>query len=608
MFKPDENDDRINYSTILMPPDGYKLDKAIGTTYSLDLEALTAISICLGLAEESDSRLLQNPISMLNALQKVSDKLVLFCEAGQIKVPSRHIQLAMLLEKMVVEIALPRDKKLGSYPLFHPKAWILSYIDSYGDKKYRFVVMSRNLTFSRSWDIGFAVDSSKNARQREKTKPICDFLDYLAKNVDNTIENAAAKRNLLFQMRAELRNVSFSLDSKEFGENFAILPLGIGKKAYVMQKDMLFDKEKGSLDELIVMSPFLSRDVIADFNKLANCKRTLITRRSELGKLKASDVNNFTIYALKDEIIDGEEEISDELAAKMKQDIHAKIYLIRRNKDVSLYLGSMNATYSAINKNVELMLRLDTDNTSLDGDKFLADIFCGSAGDKKNPFEEIRIDDILQHTVVDDVNRSRLEQKIKELCRSKRQAVVSKDENTGGYKIIVEFEKVQVDDDIKISPLNSRQEQSLSKNMEFTDLEIWQLSEFYRITAISGEDTISRLIMIPTTGFPDNREGAMVNSVVKDRSTFVEYIAFVLGDDYISSMLESRQMKESGFLSHSPRAMPAIYEKMLKTSVEEPDRLKDIGYVLKIITDKDIVPNEFRKLYETFCHALKIRG
>lgn len=55
------------------------------------------------------------------------------------------------------------------------------------------------------------------------------------------------------------------------------------------------------------MSPFLSESVIADFNltdrALSDCKRTLVTRRSELGKLKASDVDNFTIYALKDEII-----------------------------------------------------------------------------------------------------------------------------------------------------------------------------------------------------------------------------------------------------------------------------------------------------------------
>ena len=39
--------------------------------HSLDLEALTAVAICLGLSEETDSKLMQNPIGMLNALQKV---------------------------------------------------------------------------------------------------------------------------------------------------------------------------------------------------------------------------------------------------------------------------------------------------------------------------------------------------------------------------------------------------------------------------------------------------------------------------------------------------------------------------------------------------------
>lgn len=113
--------------------------------------------------------------------------------------------------------------------------------------------------------------------------------------------------------------------------------------------------------------------------------------------------------------------------------------------------------------------------------------------------------------------------------------------------------------------------------------------------------------MIPTSGFPDDRESAAVNSVVKDRASFVEYIAFVLGDDYVASMLEGKQMGESGFFANSSDAMPALYEKMLKTSVEEPERIKDIGYVLKMVTDKDIIPDEFRKLYETFCNILKIR-
>lgn len=67
----------------------------------------------------------------------------------------------------------------------------------------------------------------------------------------------------------------------------------------------------------------------------------------------------------------------------------------------------------------------------------------------------------------------------------------------------------------------------------------------------SGDDTIRRIIMIPTSGFPDDRESAAVNSVVKDRASFVEYIAFVLGDDYVASMLEGKQMGESGFFANS---------------------------------------------------------
>ena len=95
--------------------------------------------------------------------------------------------------------------------------------------------------------------------------------------------------------------------------------------------------------------------------------------------------------------------------------------------------------------------------------------------------------------------------------------------------------------------------------------------------------------------------------MVKDRASFVEYIAFVLGDDYVASMLEGKQMGESGFLPIRVMQCLALYEKMLKTSVEEPERIKDIGYVLKMVTDKDIIPDEFRELYETFCNTLKIR-
>ena len=381
-----------------------------------------------------------------------------------------------------------------------------------------------------------------------------------------------------------------------------------------MPEDILFCTEKGdtnsTFSELVVMSPFVSESVIADFNLLdrglSGCRRTLITRRSELGKLKETDTNNFCIYVLKDEIVDGEEAISDELSEKRKQDIHAKIYLRRKYTDVDLYLGSMNATHSAINKNVEMMLWLGTKNKYLNGDKFLEDIFCGTADDVKNPFEKVSLKDAVQE--MEDSGKNILEKKIKDLCRVKRQAIITEDKNNiGRYKIILEFHSIDIDDEIKISPLNSKQEKILQEKIFFEDLDILQLSEFYKIMAKSGEDEIQRIIMIPTKGFPKERESAVVNSVIKDKDSLVEYIEFALGNDRISSMLERQEMEKSGFFRKSDNIMPALYEKMLKLAADNPEKIEDIGYIFKMVTDRDIVPDELRILYNTFCNTLKIR-
>ena len=83
------NDDRLDYGRLLAPPEEYQLDFAIGTTYSLDLDALVGASIALGLSEDMDSSLMNNPICLLEALRTVGDKVALFCEAGKIHMPDK---------------------------------------------------------------------------------------------------------------------------------------------------------------------------------------------------------------------------------------------------------------------------------------------------------------------------------------------------------------------------------------------------------------------------------------------------------------------------------------------------------------------------------------
>ena len=96
------NQDRLDYGQVLTPPVGFRLDFAVGTTYSLDLDALVGACIALGLSEETDSALLNNPICLLEALRNTGDKVALFCEGGQIYLPNNVTPLYVLLEKMAV--------------------------------------------------------------------------------------------------------------------------------------------------------------------------------------------------------------------------------------------------------------------------------------------------------------------------------------------------------------------------------------------------------------------------------------------------------------------------------------------------------------------------
>lgn len=612
MFKTNDTRDRVSYGTMLLPPDGYTLNFAVGTTYSLDLEVLTAVCLSLGLAEDTDSTLLQNPVSMLNALQKVSEKLLIFCEAGQIKMPGSPSALSLLLEKMIVPVALPKARGINHYPAFHPKTWVLQYVNAQGEYHYRFAVLSRNLTFDRRWDVSFALDSSKTARTAQKTQPLMAYLDFLRNQVrPDKVQNARAKRSAIRKLRDALDGVCFTTDSKEFGDDFEIMPLGIGSGGYDMNQDPLFCQTHWMADysfhELVVFSPFIFGSLIEHWNRLEHSltgtTRTLITRKSELSKLTAEQSSRFQIFTLKDDIVDGEEAVSDENADKQKQDIHAKIYLRKKYSDVDLYLGSMNATFSAVNKNVEMMIRLRTKNRYYNGEMFLRDMFCGKADNPQNPFELSVVTEATPDPQQENANH--LEQIIKTVCRLPMKATIT--ERDGKYDLSLEISGQIPEGNISITPFRRNVLMPLENKMMFPQLDILQVSEFFSLRVTTGDMTVERIVMVPTTGIPEDRENAVVNSVVKDKRTFVEYVAFVLGDSYLLSLMEERSLAGNGSWNNGHESMPALYEKMLKTALEEPEKIGEIGYLLQMITKEDIVPDEFRELYATFKKTLHLK-
>lgn len=380
------NNDRLDYGQIIAPPTDYKLDFAIGTTYSLDLDALIGACIALGLAEETDSDLMKNPVCLLEALRATGDKVALFCEGGQIHLPNNVTSLYILLEKMVFPVTTSSKRGIAQYSSFHPKFWLIKYVNNKNEALYRVVVLSRNLTFDRSWDISFCMDGKKASYETDKNNPVSDFISYLIKQLPDT-ENASEKQKKLRALLRELKYVEFSLDSKEFYD-FNFIPVGISNK-YNSKQDALYNLLGDSFHEVMIMSPFLSKSVIKDFNDrnkyIEHSEHVLITRASELGKLKPGDCSNFEIYTMKDAVIDGESLISEENISTQKQDIHAKIYMIMKYPNTYLYLGSLNASHNALNGNIEFMVKLHSKNRYLNLSKLKNSLF--GADEAECPFQ-----------------------------------------------------------------------------------------------------------------------------------------------------------------------------------------------------------------------------
>ena len=606
------NHDRLDYGQLLAPPDGYGLDFAIGTTYSLDLDALVGASLALGLSEETDSKLMNNPVCLLEALRSTGDKVALFCEGGQIVMPNHVTPLYILLEKMVFTVKTAKKKGIAAYPSFHPKFWLIRYRNNDGNLLYRVIFLSRNLTFDRSWDVTFCMDGHAARDTSDVNEPVCDFLRYLLSQLPPN-ENGKEKAKNIRAMIRELPHVVFEPAEREFYE-YQFIPNGVKKQDgsfYRFDETPLF---QDTFHEILIISPFISGGIIRNFNDrndkspIEAPRYMLITREFSLGRLKPEDVSRFKIYTMRDAVIDGETAISEDSQEIQKQDIHAKIYMIRKYSNTDLYLGSLNASHNAVYGNVEFMIRLRAKNRYLNMDKLTEAIFAGDRDGPDNPFQEVT----LQNAIIaeEDERIHALHAIIKEINRSGPKAVAELEDDEY-YRVHVHFGNCETKEyQVFVRPLLSGKSETIGRDVVFTGLMTTQLSEFYVLSVSDGEQKAERVLMIPTEGLPDDREKAVVSSVVSDRDCFYRYIAFLLGDDAILSVLETNTAVGDANRELNDHAyhVPALYEKMLQTAAIAPEKFQAVEYLMRTISEDGIIPKEFKRLYETFQKAVKING
>lgn len=575
--------DRLDYGSILSPPQNYQLDFAIGATYSLDLDALVGASISLGLSAENDTELNKNPIFLLEALRSTGDNVALFCESGQIKLPNKTTPLYILLEDMVFQVTNNNNVGHSRYASFHPKVWVLRYINDKKEILYRFVVLSRNLTFDRSWDLSFSMDGRVTDSKTSKNDPLIKFIEFLS-----GFSTDGDKTDKIREIMNELENVEFKLDSNVF-EGFDFILNGVGDE-YSIQNHQLF--YSNSLENLLIMSPFLSKDVIIDFNnrKKSKSKAVLITRLNSLSPLKDEKLDNFEFYALKDEVIDGESLLSEE--SYQKQDIHAKMYVVEKRNYVDLYLGSLNASHNALFGNVEFMVKLWAKKRRFNINKVLKNIFNDG---KDNPFQRVNMDIIKSEPEKDGNDLNLI---VKDIVRLNSSAKVISGNDS--FDLEVEFDKDYDDYDIEIQPLLSNKKVKFSRKIIFKDLDKVQLSEFFIITVTKDDDSISRVIKIPVDNLPEDRQNDVVSNIINDKTAFIRYVAFLLGDEYILSSIEDGDYSSDKSDTNFTVELPELYEKMLKSAMYEPEKFSELEFLIKTLSKDNVIPEGFEELHDTF--------
>lgn len=552
---------RISYSELLQPDIGYKLDFAVGLTYSLDLEALLGVPVSFGLLDEVDSELMRSPFYLLEAIRKSSDNFVIFCNAGSIALPSKIQSVYSLLEKSVFEV------KLSNRQNFHPKMWFIKFKNEYGHSYIKILILSRNMTFDNSIDLCVAMQGEISKTKLNKNKSLADILTFVGEYADKT------KKQKITELADDIMHVEdFEIDHP-FDE-YEFLPLGISD--YDMEKTKLFNSKY----DIFAVSPFLSDDIVTN---LANClgNKVLVTRKSSI---TPSVFNSFdSVYITKDILNDNE--------FGVKQDIHAKLYFTVTSEGNYLYIGSANASHNAFHKNVEILLKLKYKPNCIGFKTFFSDFI----SDENCPYETIKF--VPEKTSLDETQES-IDKAFKEAVYALKSARVTA--NGDANDILLESRNAKTKEIIKIAPIHRLDLlQPLHPQTLFQGLLIKDLCEFY-VLWIQGQKIV---VKIQTKGIPTDRDDAIYKSIINSKTKFLSYVSFMLSEDYVSSALEEseylRLMQSSDRESDDATTYAAIYEKMLKMMHQNPSRIKEIADIISRL-DQDIVGYDFLEMYKQF--------
>jgi len=343
-------DDRAVLREQLRPSPGASFDYGLATTFTLDLTAALVAPLAFAAHHVRQS---SDPIAVLEAVRSVTERLDVFCQAGQIRVPKTASDLMAFLEPMVHEVVAPRPGHV-----FHPKVWIVRYLEADGERSYRLLCGTRNLTDDVSWDAVVRLDGHIAGRRPiTGNRPVADLVRVLSELSVRSLPEARQAR--LVELAEELRRVEWEPPPDMRDVTFHLLGLN-GARASSALRDTLTGRRH------LIVSPFLDDAGVS--GAAGRGELTLVSRPEALDRLDPATLDGVDCRIISplaglEQPDEGSDDADDQQSPASEPSLlgglHAKIYVVEAARQVRLLLGSANATSAGLGGgNVEFLVEM----------------------------------------------------------------------------------------------------------------------------------------------------------------------------------------------------------------------------------------------------------
>jgi len=596
----DVKKNRLDYGELLMPPEGFELRQAVAATYSADLDTLLSIPVALFYSQTLEGDLRNKDVQLIRAIQNTARMITVYHQEGQLKVPRAEREIHAYFENSLAPV-LPGD----AFTSFHPKMWVICYqnTESPAESLYRLIVLSRNLTFDRSWDVAVCLEGTPGDQTWEWNKPLIDFYQWL--NTQKPFADAGA-------FLGELARVNFT--QPERFSDYAFHPVGI--PGY--EKNPVAEKRAS---ELLCLSPFLHEVALHQVAKNVDHMPVLLSRFDELSRLPPATLEKFDNYCLSETIVDGElmEAAEDGEGEPMQQDLHAKLFLFDDGEMTTWYLGSANATRAAFERNVEFMIELQSGHRSTRlrtvEKQLLGEDNAGGIFEAFKP-ESGGVDDLVQRK-----QRQTLRLVEYAIMKASISGEVVAAESGGNYDLHLtcDLQAVAIPEPFRVSIrpfVRHTQPQQLTagaiNRFTFPNISETRISQFVHV-GVTDEMEISHefLIRIEIEGIPGSRLDNIFKSIINSREKFFAYLRFLLTDEVNKEDFEQATQTGSSSSNGSWDLDIPIFEQLLVVASRNPKRLSEIDRAIASLRDEhdeEIIPASFLSLWEVFRSAMAANG